>query len=263
MEDSQQAKSIEDRDRSIKKVIIFRRDKEIVMNITVFGANGPTGRQVVRQALAINHHVTAVTRKPDEYSQKSPDLNVVAADVTDPNAVERALDGSQAVISTFGVPYSNNKIVVYSQGITNIIRAMTIHSINRLVCVSSTTVATEEAPGESLFWRKILIPFLRNTLGRTLYDDMQRMEEIVQSSNLDWTIVRPAGLFDADHPTNDYEVRLNHLPGRFTSRADLAQALIREATEPQHSRSIVEVITRSGPPSPMKTFLKEAFGIAS
>jgi putative NADH-flavin reductase len=233
------------------------------MDLAVFGANGPTGRQVVRQALAAGHHVTAVTRKPDEYPLSSPRLDVVAADVTDPDDVERALSGSQAVISTFGVPYSRSGITVYSQGIANITRAMTIHRIERLVCVSSITVATEEAPGESLFWRKIVIPFLRNILGRTLYDDMQRMEEIVRSSGLDWTIVRPAGLFDAAEPTDNYEVAPRHLLGRYTSRADLAQTLVREATEPQHSRSIIEVITRSGPLSPFTTFLKEAFGVGN
>lgn len=149
------------------------------MNLAVFGANGPTGRQVVLQALAAGHHVTAVTRKPDEYPLSSPHLDVVAADVTDADSVEQALAGSQAVISTFGVPYSKKKITVYSQGIANITRAMTSYNIKRLVCVSSTTVATEEVPRESLLWRKVVIPLLRNTLGRTLYDDMQRMEAIV------------------------------------------------------------------------------------
>jgi hypothetical protein len=72
--------------------------------------------------------------------------------------------------------------------------------------------------------------------------------------------VRPAGLLDTVEPTDDYEVAPRRLPGRYTSRADLADTLIGEATEPQHSRSIVEVITRSGPPSPLTTFLKEAFG---
>lgn len=233
----------------------------MIMDLAVFGANGPTGRQVVRQALTAGHHVTAVTRKPDQYPLSSPRLDVVATDVTDPDGVERVLStGPQAVISTFGVPYSKNEITVYSQGIANITRAMTIHNVKRLVCVSSTTVATEEAPGESLFWRKALSPFLRNIVGRTLYDDMQRMEEIVQSSSLEWTVVRPGGLFDAAEPTDDYEVAPRRLPGRVTSRADLAETLIREATAPRHSRSIIEVITRSGTPPPT-TFLKEAFGI--
>ena len=94
------------------------------MDLAVFGANGPTGRQVVRQALTAGHHVTAVTRKPDEYPLTSPHLDVVAADVTDPDGVRRVLSGPQAVISTFGVPYSRNEITVYSQGISTIARAM-------------------------------------------------------------------------------------------------------------------------------------------
>ncbi len=233
------------------------------MDLVVFGANGPTGRQVVRQALAAGHHVTASTRKPDEYPLSSPRLDVVASDVTDPGDVERAVSGSQAVISTYGVPYSRKEVTVYSRGIANITRAMAVHRINRLVCVSSTTLAKEEAPGETVFWRKVVIPTLRNVLGRTLYDDMERMEAIVRRSDLDWTIVRPAGLFDAAEPTDDHQVAPRHLLGRFTSRADLAQTLVREATEPRHSRLVIEVITRSGPPSPFKTFLKEAFGVGN
>lgn len=236
------------------------------MDLVVFGANGPTGRQVVRQALAADHHVIAVTRKPDEYPMTSSHLDVVAADVTDPDGVERAVSAAQAVISTYGVPYSRQKITVYSRGITNITRAMTARGLTRLVCVTSTTLATEKTPGESFFGRKVLLPLLRNVVGRTLYNDMQRMEDIVQSSGLDWTIIRPGGLFDTAEPTEDYVVAPRHLLGRtissgnrITSRADLAQALIREATDPQYSRSIIEVITLSNTPSPM-TFLKEALG---
>lgn len=237
--------------------------RETTMDLAVLGATGPTGRQVVRQALTAGHRVTAVMRTPAQYRVRSPHLDVVTADVTDPHAVERVLSGAQAVISTVGVPYSQDEITVYSHGVANIIRAMTVHGVRRLVCVSSTTVAPEEAPGESLFWRKAVIPFLRNTIGRTLYDDMQRMEEIVQSSDLDWTVVRPAGLFDAAEPTTDYQVAPRRLPGRYTSRADLAETLIREATEPEHPLSTIEIVTRSGLPLPMVTFLREAFGIGA
>ena len=230
------------------------------MNLAVFGANGPTGRQVVSQALTAGHQVTAVTRRPNEYPLSSPHLDVVRADVTDAGEVDRALSEQQAVISTFGVPYSRNEITVYSQGITNIIRAMSLHSLDRLVCVSSTTVATEHAPGETVFWRKVIHPLLRNRVGRTLYDDMQRMEEAVHNSKLSWTIVRPGGLFNATAPTDDYQVAPRRLPGRVTSRADLAKVLLNEATEPHHLRETVDVITQSGTPLP-STFLKEALGM--
>lgn len=230
------------------------------MHLAVFGANGPTGRLVVRQALAAGHDVVAVTRRPDAYPLSSPRLDVVAADVTDPDGVQRVLSGAEAVISTYGVPYSRKAITVYSQGIVNIVSAMGVHGVDRLVCVSSTTVAGEEAPGETFLWRRVVEPLLRNRLGRTLYDDMQRMEEIVRSSSIDWTIVRPGGLFDADEPTHDYELAPGRLPGRTTSRADLADALIGEATAPRHLHSTVEVLTRSQTPGPAN-FLKEAFGI--
>lgn len=228
------------------------------MNLVVFGANGPTGRLVVRSALAAGHHVAAVTRRPDRFPVSSPDLEVVVADVTDPDGVDRAVSGASAVISTFGVPYSRSEITVYSEGITNIAAGMTRHGVDRLVCVTSTTVAGEAAPGESLVWRAVMIPLLRRVVGRTLYDDMARMEAIVRDSGLDWTVVRPGGLFDAAEPTDDYEVSERRLSGRVTSRADLADALVREATTPQHSHATVEVITRSGLPT-FTTFLADAF----
>lgn len=229
------------------------------MKLVIFGANGPTGRQVARQALALGHHVTAVTRKPDQYPLSSPLLTILAADVTDKDAVRRAVIGNDAVLSTFGVPYSRQDISVYSQGITNIIDAMALEGISRLVCVSSTAVATQEVARETLFWRKILVPFFRNVLGKTLYDDMARMEGIVQKSPLQWTIIRPAALFDTDEPTGDYEVGVERIFGRFTSRADLAQTLISEAVSVEHPRAIIEVITHAGRPSSFAV-LKKTFG---
>lgn len=90
---------------------------------------------------------------------------------------------------------------------------------------------------------------------------MARMEAMVRASKVDWTIVRPGGLFDTDAPTGTVTATAHHKAGRYTSRADLADFLIREATgTPGHLRATVEAINRSGPPSPLWTFLKEAFG---
>jgi putative NADH-flavin reductase len=226
------------------------------VRIAVLGANGPTGRQVVSQALASGHQVIAVTCNPAEFPLYGPLLDVASDDVMHPVGIERILAGADAVISTCGVPYSRKPISVYSVSMANIVHAMNVHSIERIVCVSSTTVATADAPGDSLIWRRAFQPVLRGFFGRTLYDDMQLMEEIVQRSSLDWTIVRPGGLFNTPAPTLDYEVSTKRLRGRITSRADLADTLIKEATQPQHSRAIVEVITRSQTPR-FAMFLKE------
>lgn len=134
---------------------------------------------------------------------------------------------------------------------------MTQQGVSRLVCLTSTTIAPGEAPGESLLWRKAFVPLLRRTIGRTLYDDMQRMEALVVRSDVDWTIVRPGGLFNTDGPTDDYDVSPQRLPGRMTSRADPASVLIQEATQPAHVRAATGVITRSQLPG-LRDFRRDA-----
>lgn len=188
---------------------------------------------------------------------------MVAADVRDPEAVRQVVTGTDAVISTFGVPYTREPVSVYSAGVASIIGAMEHLQVRRLVCVSSTTVATDPAPGQPWWWRRGVVPFLRRRIGRTTYDDMERMEGRVSASDLDWTIVRAGGLFDAPEPTPDYAVATDRLADRFTSRADLADALVREATGPGHPRAVVEVLTRSRVPWPPAIVLKEAFGVGA
>ena len=232
------------------------------MHLVVFGGSGPTGQQVVRQALNAGHLVTATTRRPHQFPLKADSLNVVRTDVTDPNEVASAVAGAAAVISTYGVPYTRKPVTVYSTGISHIVDAMTEHGVSRLVCVSSTTVADEPAPGETFWWRAVIEPLLlRRVLGRTLYDDMEKMEGQVRASDLTWTIVRPAGLYDADEP-GPYDMAPPRLRGRFTSRADLAQALLSEATDPQHPRATVDVVSRSQPPSALN-FLREVTKIGT
>jgi putative NADH-flavin reductase len=231
------------------------------MKLVIFGANGPTGRLVTAMAIAEGHAVTAVTRRPDSFPLHGSRLQVAGADVLDANAVDRVMAGQEAVISALGVPYTTQPVVVYSQGTRNIVQAMMNHGLRRLVCVSSLGVSPEIAPGETLIFRTLIGPFLLR-LGRTVYEDMRHMEEIVRTSGLEWTIIRPAGLFDSTGVT-DYHVATRRMPGRFTSRTDLADALVREAVDNRHVGSAIEIVTTNGTPSFAKMFLKEALHIGT
>ena len=44
-------------------------------------------------------------------------------------------------------------------------------------------------------------PLVTATIGKTTYADMRRMEDLVRRSDLEWTIMRPSGLFDAPGAT--------------------------------------------------------------
>ncbi|MGW0823830.1 NAD(P)-dependent oxidoreductase [Streptomyces sp. NPDC002845] len=229
------------------------------MKLVIFGANGPTGRQATEQALAQGHTVTAVTRRPDAFPLSGARLRVTGADVLDPAAVERAVAGQEAVISTLGVPYGRSPVTVYSEGITHIAQAMTKHGVRRLVAVTSTVLFGTAAPGEGLFFRKVLEPSIVRFMGRTVYDDMRRMEDVVRESDHEWTIVRPGGLFDTD-VVSDYRIGTSRLPGRYTSRADLAHALLTQAAgDHRHVRAFIDVRTTEGTPSFLDLLRQEGF----
>jgi uncharacterized protein YbjT (DUF2867 family) len=76
---------------------------EGIMRLTVFGATGGIGTEVVRQALARSHEVIAVVRDPARLAvPPAATLTVVTADVMDPPAIKPALDGADAVASALG-----------------------------------------------------------------------------------------------------------------------------------------------------------------
>jgi putative NADH-flavin reductase len=76
------------------------------MNIVCFGANGVTGRLVVKQALAEGHGVTAFTRHPEAFPIRNDQQRVAGGDVYDPSSVDKAVSSQDAVLSSLGVPFS-------------------------------------------------------------------------------------------------------------------------------------------------------------
>jgi putative NADH-flavin reductase len=228
------------------------------MNIVVFGANGPTGRLLTKQVLAEGHTVTAVTRHPELFPLQNANLKVMCGDVFNLSSVEQAVAGQDAVLSSLGVPFSRKPITVYTQGVGHIVQAMNHYGVRRLVCVSSSATEPHFDPQGGFFFERIVQPAIINTIGRTLYEDMRRMETLVKNSNLDWTIVRPSGLFETPEVT-PYQMAETYIKGRFTSRTDLANCMLQQLTNDQYLRKVVAVATVLVQPSMFKLIMKEAF----
>jgi uncharacterized protein YbjT (DUF2867 family) len=226
------------------------------MKIAVFGANGPTGRILTRQALSEGHEVTAFTRHPEDYPDFGGALRVVGGDVITAVDVDEAVAGQEAVISTLGVPFGRQPVSVYSAGVTNIIDAMGRQGIKRLVCVSSSTMAPHPEPQGGVVFRKVMQPYVVNVMGRTVYDDMRRMEEAVRASDVEWTIVRPSGLFLWGSVT-DYQVAEGHILGRFTAREDLADCLLDQISNRAFVHKELAVATVSVQPSMFQLVWRE------
>jgi NAD(P)H-binding len=136
---------------------------------------------------------------------------------------------------------------------------MTRHGIKRIVAVSSTAVEPHHHAEGGFLLNRIMQPLVSKTIGKTTYADMRAMETILRETNLAWTVVRSAGLFDADHVSN-YKVSDGPLEGVFTSRADLAALVLAQATDTGYVGKAIEITTSEGAPTLLQMIRREAFG---
>ena len=72
------------------------------MRITVFGATGGTGKQLVQQGLDAGHQVTAVVRNRSKLTIEHPQLDVHTAGLDDPDTLVPALEGRDVAFSAIG-----------------------------------------------------------------------------------------------------------------------------------------------------------------
>lgn len=222
------------------------------MRFVVFGANGGAGRALVQQALDGGHEVAAVTRHPEQFGLRHDRLEVVRVDATNADSVAAVLKGRDAVLSTLGVPYTFKSVDLYSITARNIIAAMRLEHLRRLIVVTSVSADPEPEPGAGFLQAHLFDPFRTRVLGRTVYDDMRRMETTVRGSGLDWTIVRPPALFDAEQ-VRRYDVSTSRLKGQFASRPDLAALMLHAAVSRRFINEVAFLVSREGSPSLAKT----------
>lgn len=201
------------------------------MKLTVFGATGGIGREMVRQALDAGHTVTAVVRDSSRLAVVHPALEVVVVPgLTDPEPLTPGLVGSDAALSGVG-PRSRKDTTVASTSTRAILRAMEAAGVPRFTAVSAVPVGP--IPDEDSFVnRRILYPMIKS-LFREIYADLARMEDEIRRSGTEWTIVRPPRLTDKPH-TGTYRTAIGaNVPrGNFISRADVAHAMLASLDDP-------------------------------
>jgi putative NADH-flavin reductase len=204
------------------------------LKLALFGATGPTGEELVAQALAADHELTAFARRPADIAPRGR-LRVVQGDATrDALAVAEAVRGQDAVLSTLGVGNTLVPNALMQRSIANIVSAMQAASVKRIVLMSAFGVGASrrDAP---------LLPRLMYcTLLRAIFDDKEKAEERLRSSSLDWTIVYPVLLTNGPR-TGRYRagerLELHGLPT--ISRADVAHFMLAEIKSPRYLRKTV------------------------
>ena len=206
------------------------------MKLTVVAATGGIGRQVLDQAIAAGHDVTAVVRNPGKVTA---DVRKVAVDLSaaDPTALEAAIGGADAVLSGLG------PAGVVARGTRAVVDAMVATGVRRIVVVSAAPIGTvaspgrphppKHDPGDGPLMRYVLTPMIKRIL-REHYADVALMEDVLRDSTLDWTIVRPPRLTNKPL-TGHYRTAIgqNLRRGSLISRADVAHLMLHSLQQPE------------------------------
>lgn len=159
------------------------------LRLLVIGATGGTGRELVQQALAQGHTVTAFVRDPAKLQIEHANLRIAQGDVLDYPTVEAAMREQDAVLSALGHRRFLGPTRIQSEGMRNILRAMAACDVPRLICETALGLGNSAGwlglPG-TFFMLPFVLPFY--------FWDKLRQEELIMASDRDWVIARPGML---------------------------------------------------------------------
>src|SRR5512146_1898686 len=195
------------------------------MQLAIFGGTGPTGQQLLKQALEQEHSVAVLARTPEKLPIQHSSLRIVKGNVLHIAAVEETIAGSDAVLSCLGRrnPFSGKGDVW--KGTHNIVVAMKKLGVRRLI------VESAYGAGSSREFASVGMKLVTSTLLGWAYHEKALLEPDVMSSGLDWVIVRPPALRDGQK-TGAYRAgeRLRLSVRNWINRADVADFMLKQVT---------------------------------
>lgn len=198
-----------------------------MMNILLLGASGPTGQQVLQQALEHGDTVTALARHPETLEQFGQQVKVVRGDATSAEDLTKAMDGQDVIISTLGRGKALRAENLFTDAILAILQAASATGVHRLVWLSSFGVA--HTYDSATFSQKAVY----KTILRNIYANKAEAEKLLRASDLDYTIVYPTALTNGP-ATDTYRVGENISMKSAVlkvSRADVGHFMYRAARD--------------------------------
>lgn len=204
--------------------------------VAVAGADGRTGRLVVRELLAAGYAVRALVRDPPG-GGFADGVDVVQADAREPASLQPALAGATALIIAIGAApgdAANAPEQVDYRGVQNLATAAAAAKLGQVVLVSSAGVTRDDHPLNRLF-------------GNVL-QWKARGEDALRAGGVPYTIVRPGGLTDDDDGAGGIRLEQGDAGTGFIPRADVARIAVAALGEPSARGRTFEAYAAGGPP---------------
>jgi putative NADH-flavin reductase len=196
------------------------------MRVVILGATGPTGRQLVSQALETGYEISAIVRDPAKLKTEHERLKVLSGDIFDNNLLPAVFKNHDAVLSALGVGTTLKSHHLMENAMRVIIPAMNHAGLKRIIYMSAFGVG--DSFSESSFIQKLAFRIFL----KSIYADKIIADELVSASGLEWTMVRPVMLTNGAL-TRKYraaeKIKMNWMPT--ISRADVAHFMVHEVQE--------------------------------
>lgn len=185
-------------------------------NVLVIGASSRIAQwadQMLAEQDDIN--LTLFLRHPDNLSTNLQKENIIVGDATDLSAVQSAVKGMDIVYASLAGDVQT--------AAATIVKAMDSENIKRLIWTSSLGIYNE-IPGEFGRWNQQIMG--------DYYHRYRLAADIVENSDLDYTIIRPAWLTNDNEV--DYEIthRDDPFKGTEVSRKSIASFAVKVINDP-------------------------------
>ncbi len=206
--------------------------------VLVVGATGGSGRATLEALLQSGYRVTAFARRADKLADLSDRLLTINGDATNPDDVDLAVRGHDAVIITLGIRENPLKVRLFGAGHTpmdvrsagtrNVVAAMRRHGVRRLVVQSSFGVGETR---DKLRWPERA---LFGLLLRPQISDTEAQEFVVRESGVEWVLAQPVHLTDDDPNTMPFTSTEGEVRRMKVSRKSVAHFLAEAIQTPEY-----------------------------
>ena len=205
------------------------------MKITIFGSTGFVGKVLIKKAIAAGYQVKTLARNPEKLEEIKDKIEIIKGSVFESSSVEAAIVGAEAVISTIGPPQTGKSFdpYQYEKAMKEIVRIMDLKGIKRYIHIGGAA----HQGGENEIWnfnRKFLRLFL-NLLGKQILVAKHLEWEVLKTSDLDWTLVRPPRI--ANEPASgNISVDEKNLKNLKVSVGDLTDFILQQISSKEWIR---------------------------
>lgn len=173
------------------------------MNILILGGTGRVGGQIVTYALHDRHHVTVLVRTPKKIQMNHENLTIIQGNVLNKDDIVRAMHGIDVVISAL----NTDGATTLSESMPFIIKAMENEGIQRIITIGTAGILQSRITPNLLRYQSSESKQKSARAAKEHY----KVYDMLERSNLDWTIVCPTYLPDGER-LSEYRIDRNFLP---------------------------------------------------